>query len=60
MVRTHHWPNGRRYFTVENRAGLGACGKSGGTSKFYDRAQAEAKRDEFNGVTRKDADAVIE
>lgn len=49
MVCTHYWPNGTRYFTVENRKGLGATGKSGGTSKFYDRKQAEEVRDTFNG-----------
>ncbi len=59
MVRKHEWPNGRVYFTVENRKGLGATGKSGGKSTFYDRKQAEEVRDRFNGKAPAD-DPLIE
>jgi hypothetical protein len=60
MVRSQQWPNGTRYFTVENRSGQCVAGRSGGISKFYDRAQAEQVRDEMNGKASKDEDALWE
>lgn len=44
----NQWPNGRKYWTVENRERrLFICGKKGNPSKYYDREQAEAARDEM-------------
>lgn len=60
MVCSHQWPNGTRYFTVENRSGQFVAGKSGGSSKFYDRSQAEQVRDQMNGKAPKDDISLIE
>jgi hypothetical protein len=54
-VVTRYWPNGTRYFTVENLAGMAVAGKRGCYSKFYDRSKAEAVRDQMNGKGKADA-----
>ena len=42
--------SGRRYWKVEDRLSQYVlCGLKGGASIFYDRSEAERKRDEING-----------
>lgn len=58
MVNIQQRSYGNRYFTVG--IGLVTTGESGGTSKYYDRKQAEGIRDEFNGQSRPDDNPVID
>ncbi len=51
------WPNGREFWTVEDREGHRArIGNNGGYSKFYDRTEAEA---EAKWLRDKDAGAAL-
>ena len=46
--RKRSWPNGREYWIVGDGKGRFLCGKSGGESKFYDKAEAQHWADEHN------------
>ncbi len=53
-VKKNRWPNGREYWEVHDpQARQVLVGEGGGVSKYYDRAQAVAARDEMNGKTPK-------
>ena len=55
------WPNGRKFWTVEDRAKNQArVGRSGGLTKYHDRAQAKAEADRLNGKNQSDDAPLIE
>ncbi len=53
-LKKNRWPNGREYWEVHNpQAREVLVGIGGGVSKYYDRSQAKAARDEMNGKALK-------
>ena len=61
-VRKRSWPNGRIYYVVGIGPAYGptVAGKSGGESAYYDRGQAQAVADKFNGAQPLDEERLIE
>lgn len=59
-VRKRQWPNGRVYWIVMRGQAQVVVGKSGGESKFYDRAQAQSVADDMNGVAKKEDCPVLD
>lgn len=54
------WPNGREYWTVENRKdGLHRIGPNGGVTIYYDHEAAKAERDRLNGKPPRDTGPVL-
>lgn len=60
-LHPHRWPNGRHYWTVENRE-TGECrvGRTGNPSNFYDRGSAKAEANRLNGKARRMPTAEME
>ncbi|MGP9790663.1 hypothetical protein [Roseinatronobacter sp. NSM] len=55
------WPNGRKFWTVEDRQNNKArVGAKGGITKFHDRAQAKAEVDRLNGKDAVEENPLIE
>ena len=60
-VHQSTWPNGRKFWTVEDRANNQArVGPSGSLSKYYDRAQAKAEADRMNSESAERKNPLIE
>lgn len=52
-IYSHTWPNGRPYWTVENRRYIGTmhpAGKKGGISKFHNRQYAERELERIKSL----------
>lgn len=59
-IKKHRWPNGREFWTVENREERQVLiGKGGGVSRFHAREMAMASRDEMNGKVKANAGPVL-
>ena len=55
------WPNGRAFWTVENRkTGQVRCGPNGGLTRFHDKAQAMAEASRLRGKATEDEPCLIE
>ena len=60
-IHQDSWPNGRKFWTVEDRANNQArVGRGGGLTKYHDRAQAKAEADRLNGKAESADNPLIE
>lgn len=60
-IHQQSWPNGRKFWTVEDRQNNQArVGSGGGISKFYDRTQAKTEADRLNEKPAKADESLIE